>query len=70
MKYSEAIVDFFEDAIADDAVVNDHSNVNNVHYDDDFYAYVGDPAPPTLFPIQGRYIVGYLIACMGLMLGK
>ena len=62
--------DFFEDALADDVVVSDHSEARDWHYDDDFYAYVGDPAPPTLLPLQGRFIVGYIIACLGLMLGK
>ena len=61
--------DFFEDALADDAVVSDHGE-RNWHYDDDFYAFIGDPAPPTLLPLQGRYIVGYIIACLGLMLGR
>ena len=60
--------DFFEDAIADDAV-SDQNEYRRYRHDDDFYSFDGDPYPTTLFPVKGRYIVGYVIAFLGLMLG-
>lgn len=61
--------DFFEDKLADDAVADNSFSSNTRRYDDDFYAYVGDPAPPTLFPLQDRYIIGYIVSAMALTLG-
>jgi hypothetical protein len=60
--------DFFEDNIADDAVADNNID-RQYRYDDDFYAFDGDPYPTKLFPLQSRYIVGYAISFMGLLLG-
>lgn len=61
--------DFFRDEFADDAF-SDFSDTNwRKNHDDDFYAYVGEAPPPTLLPLQGRYVIGYLVSSLGLLLG-
>jgi hypothetical protein len=61
--------DFFEDDLADDVVADNSNPAARAYQDDDFYAYQGDPAPPTLFPLEGRMVVGYLVSSMALTLG-
>jgi hypothetical protein len=61
--------DFFEDDLADDVVADNSNPAARAYQDDDFYAYQGDPAPPNLFPLEGRMVVGYLVSSMALTLG-
>lgn len=39
-------------------------------HDDDFYKYVGDPAPPSLLPLTRREIIGFMLASFGAVLGS
>lgn len=38
--------------------------------DDDFYKYIGDPAPPSLSPLTRRDIIGFMFASLGAVLGS
>jgi hypothetical protein len=38
--------------------------------DDDFYAYIEDFIAPSLFPLTGRQIVGFMLASFGVVLGS
>lgn len=38
--------------------------------DDDFYAYIEDPIPPSLLPLTSRQIVGFMLASFGVVLGS
>jgi hypothetical protein len=38
--------------------------------DDDFYKYIGDPAPPSLSPLTRRDVVGFMLASLGATLGS
>lgn len=51
----------------DDYFIDDYVRRNR---DDDFYRYIGDPAPPSLFPISGRAVVGFMLASLGVTLGS
>lgn len=38
--------------------------------DDDFFRYIGDPPLPTLFPLSGRDVVGFMLSSLGIVLGS
>jgi hypothetical protein len=38
--------------------------------DDDFYKYIGDPAPPSLLPLTRRDVIGFMFASLGATLGS
>jgi uncharacterized membrane protein YfcA len=58
--------DWFDDSL-DDYVTDDTGSSRT--YNDDFYAYIGDPRPPRLVPLSTRTLVGYVIVSMALMIG-
>lgn len=38
--------------------------------DDDFLKYVGDPPVPTLIPLSGRDVIGFMLSSLGVTLGS
>jgi hypothetical protein len=38
--------------------------------DDDFFRYIGDPPLPTLSPLSGRDVIGFMLSSLGIVLGS
>ena len=38
--------------------------------DDDFYKYIGDAPPPSLIPLKGNFVIGFMLASLGATLGS
>jgi uncharacterized membrane protein YfcA len=61
--------DDYTDESQDDASQAQDAKANSAKYIDDFYAFAADPHAPTVFPLKGRYIAGYVIVALAMTIG-